>query len=366
MIFYIIKNNLKLMLRSRWILIIMILGPILTIAILSSAFEDLLKSYEGTDEFTVGYSIEDNSVFEAGLSQIEEAANKLSITMKEYPDGTPEKLMEQNSLAGFVELNEKDYVVYTSKNYMTEGITLEYFMSQVMKNIKSGMLETMVPGISDSEDFEIPVEEIEYMPAVNAKDYYGIVYIVYFIWCGIVCLASIFASEKKNGIDKKYQISGISNTRLFAAKWIPAVITIALEITVTIVVSTLLFGINWGNLPMTVLILFLTVLASASFSLMLYYLIQNIAVTIIAVFSIVWFLAFFGGCFETYMFSSCPEFLKELSPIYYVNRTIVEYSCMGKSEFLGICVIYLAVIIVVCAAAAIGIDTIQKRGRATK
>lgn len=54
MIRYLIKNNFKLMLRNKWTLAVMVLGPIMVIAILSSAFGDLLKSYEGVDEFKTG------------------------------------------------------------------------------------------------------------------------------------------------------------------------------------------------------------------------------------------------------------------------------------------------------------------------
>lgn len=36
----------------------MLAGPILVIAVVSSAFSELLKSYEDVDEFTVGYRVE--------------------------------------------------------------------------------------------------------------------------------------------------------------------------------------------------------------------------------------------------------------------------------------------------------------------
>lgn len=59
MIRYLIKNNLKLILRNKWIIAVMIFGPVLTVAILSSAFRDLMKSYEGVDRFEIGYKMEE-------------------------------------------------------------------------------------------------------------------------------------------------------------------------------------------------------------------------------------------------------------------------------------------------------------------
>ena len=59
MIRYLIKNNLKLMLRNKWTIAVMILGPIFVTALLSSAFEDLMASYESAEEFQVGYRLEE-------------------------------------------------------------------------------------------------------------------------------------------------------------------------------------------------------------------------------------------------------------------------------------------------------------------
>lgn len=75
MIRYLIKNNFKLMFRNTWSVAVMLLGPILVIAVLSSAFSELMKSYEGVDEFTVGYRIQeaDNSIIEATKIAGEEA-----------------------------------------------------------------------------------------------------------------------------------------------------------------------------------------------------------------------------------------------------------------------------------------------------
>ena len=56
---YLIKNNFKLMFRNTWSIVVMVMGPILVIAILSSAFSELMKSYDGVEEFMVGYRTTD-------------------------------------------------------------------------------------------------------------------------------------------------------------------------------------------------------------------------------------------------------------------------------------------------------------------
>lgn len=359
MIFYLIKNNLKLMMRNKWIIVLMILGPIITTAILSNAFQELMKSYDGSKEFTVGYRISSESPFANEIEMIKSEAKKADMTLVECLDGSPETVMKQNNLAAFVDFQSADYTLYQSEDFVVEGMTLEYFMSKV---VKTGLSQAAGSNL-ESEQITLPVKKLKHMPAIDSKDYYSIVYIIYFIWCGIVCSASVFSNEKKYGIDKKFQVSNLSSAQLFASKWIPAVLAIAIEMLVTIVCITLFFDVHWGNVPMTILVILGTIMAATSFSILIYYLVRNLAVTIIAVFTIVWFLAFFGGCFETYMFSSWPEWVKRLSPIYHTNRTLVEYSCMGSSSYTSSCFIYLGVLIIGCTILAVFVDTIKRRGR---
>lgn len=362
MIRYLIKNNFKLMFRNKWVMAIMIVGPILVIAVLSSAFESLMKSYEGMDECKVGYRIEADMMKDS-MDEIKDAAKEAGLFFEEYPEGDIKGLMDNNDLAGFVNIGEDSYTVYESDDYTAEGITLEYFMHKVMKEGTNQMLQQMISTIQ-TEEIELPVEQIKYMPAVSSKDYYGIVYIVYFIWCGLVCATNVLASEKKNGIERRFQISALSNFQFYLGKWIPIVLTVVVEIVMTIAASIILLDIHWGNMGMSFVLIVLTAMASAAFGLMLYYLCNNLAVTIVVLFTVVWFMGFFGGCFETYMFSSWSDAVKNASPIYHVNRALVEYSCAGESTYTVSSILYMLAISAGCSGIAVLTDKIRKRGRA--
>ena len=58
------------MLRNKWVVIVILLGPILVIAMLSAAFGDMMAAYEKTGNFKVGYRINDGSVFEENIEDI--------------------------------------------------------------------------------------------------------------------------------------------------------------------------------------------------------------------------------------------------------------------------------------------------------
>lgn len=267
--------------------------------------------------------------------------------------------MEKNGLAGFVEFSEEEYVVYTSDDYEVEGITLEYFMNKVMGEGVDTFLQ-----VQEKDEIVLPVEELEFMPAVDSRDYYGIVYIVYFCWCGMICATGVLSNEKKYGIVRRFQVSDISEMQNYLGKFIPVTLTVAVGMAIATGITILLYDIHWGNPIMSMLIVFMMILAGTALGMMLYNISDSLVITIIVQFTIVWFMGFFGGSFETYMFSSISDILKHLSPIYHGNRALVELSCIGESNYVASSVWFLLVITVICSAIAILAGSIRKRGRA--
>lgn len=362
MILYLIKNNFKLMFRNKLILAAMVFGPFFVIGILSSAFEGLMKSYEPVKEFQAGYQIEKGSFWENSIETIKKAGEEAGIKLSEYPEGEPEELVKGGILSGFVKLGTEKYTIYENADNETEGAVLEYFFSQCLKESTDQIMQAEIPGIED-KTFTIPLEEIDYMPAVNSKDYYGIIEIVYFSFLGVICMADVFASEKKNGIDIKFRITSLTGFKLYIAKWLPSVLVVAAGIGIASVLSAAIFGIHWGNLSVSALVILLVIMAGISFGLMMYAISGNIAVTVIILFSSTFFMGFFGGTFETYMYSGFSESLKNLSPFYHVNRALVENSCIGHSSYNLSSILYLLAINAACTCIALLAGWAGKRGK---
>ncbi len=359
MIRYLIKNNFKLMFRNTWSLVVMLLGPVLVIAVLSSAFSELMKSYEGVDEFAVGYRIQGIANENIIVESVKTAGEEAGILFYEYPEGAIKDIMEKNELAGFVEFSKSTYVVYKSSDYETEGITLEYFMNKVMNAGVNAAL-----AIQEPKEIVLPVKELDFMPAIDSRNYYGIIYIVYFCWCGMICATGILSNEKKYGIVRRFKVSNISESQNYLGKFIPITLTVTIGMAVATGITIFLYDIHWGNPFLSVIVVFMMIVAGTALGLMLYNVSDSLVITIILLFTIVWFMGFFGGSFETYMFSGISDILKHLSPIYHGNRALVELSCMGESDYVASAVGYSLIITVVCSAIAIFAGYIRKRGRA--
>ena len=121
------------MFRNTWSIVVMLLGPILVIAVLSSAFSEMMKSYEGMEEFTAGYRVQEAEHQVTELMKF--AGEESGILFYEYPEGEIKDVMEKNGLTGFVELSKDTYTIYILnfsftifKRFLQKRCNLTFFL----------------------------------------------------------------------------------------------------------------------------------------------------------------------------------------------------------------------------------------------
>ncbi len=353
MIRYLIKNNFKIMFRNAINILMFVLCPIIVSAVLISAFSTLLESYKPVSSFEVGYRVEENCEFEKYIDSIVDVGKENGITFIEYNSGTPKTIVDDYGLGGFVTFDSEGYTVYESEDKCVEGSTLEYMLSAVFKSSIT----------KDTGDISINVEFPDHAAAVDSTDYYGIIYIVYFGGCAIVCAAGLYAQEKKNRINERLKVSNLSSVQIYLSKLIPIASVVFIGIGAAAILMAILLGVHWGNIALSAVILLLSVLAATAFEMMIYEITNSMIATIILSFGIVWIMGFIGGSFETYMFSAFPESLKNMSPIYHVNRALVELSSMGKSDYISSAILYTSIITIVSSLVSVAVGSIRRSDR---
>lgn len=352
---YLIKNNIKLLCRSWFNILLFIIMPVILVLCLSSAFDSLMKKYEETD-MTAGYRAEGDGITDEMIEAMREVAEDNNITLKEYPEGSPEELIRENNLSGFIIFKDDTYAIYEDKDNKALGHALEYFVNAFYENASAAVM-----GV-ETERAKITVEHPDFKPTIDSKDYYGIVEIIYFGWCAIVAGAGIFLNEKKYKIRKRYQVANLSPLKEYLGKFIPIALVASLGTVIAAILTVILLGVHWGNLLLSACILALSVSAATAFGVMIYNITDNLIATIIIMFAIVWIMGFWGGTFETYLFSSHPMILKNISPIYHINRALTEISCMGHSDFTRSAILYSGLIMIVSSFVAVIAGSIRKRG----
>jgi ABC-2 type transport system permease protein len=347
-----IKNNFKLILRRKWILLLIIVTPVLIIGMLAGAFKDLMASYEGVKEIKVGYQIANQSVWQSTITQLnDKVANQMHF--QKYEANHMQDLFENGACDVFVVFGEKDYTVFEPKDKMAEGLTIEYCLNEAGEQIASARnvqpkLTTALQGKTDASEQIKPINlQPVKMPGafqIASKDYYGIIYIVFFSALGIITISSVFSSERKNKIGARYGIAPVPKGSLYLGKLVPRIVVSMGATLIAAILATVQYEIHWGNLATAFGIMALFIITTSCFDVLLCYLCKNLALATGIVFSVMWAAGFAGGSFETYIYSGTPQWIKDMDPVYYVNRTLVESSVMGHSDYTIRCIIFLAAI----------------------
>lgn len=333
------------MLRSKWILGIMILGPIITIAALSSAFSSIMKTQSDTGSFQVGYSMEENSPYAPYIEVLVQQAKEQDIDFLEYVSSNPEQQLQEKNIEVFVTFGSKDYTLYTTKEHEMEASITKYILYQMFH--------------ANGSQITVPSKELEFIRIPDSTEYYGKIEIIYFLWTGMFVISTVVISERKNRIQQRLRIAPVGHLQLYLAKFVPCFLALTIITTVSSLLATFIFDLHWGCYLQTIGILVLGSAAVSALAVVLFYLITNIALAIVVEFIGVWIMGFFGGTFESYLYSTFPEGLKKSSPIYHMNRALVEYETNGASNYGSSAVIFLIIILVV--ATVIGSILMKRR-----
>ena len=331
-----IKNNLKLMLRCKG-LVLIILIMVLVTGMLSSVFKDIMKEDFEIENCSAGYSFTDDCIYESIQPAIEKLCAENGITTVFYTKENGESLIRDDKVDLFVEFTDSGYTVYSKKNYANEAGMMKILISSILS--ASPEIQT---------DNYISEYKIDVDPVPDSELYYTIAYTVYFIWCAMIVLAVVISSENKNRIGARFKTTPAGAIRLYFGRFIPSSVMVVLLIGIATIICTFLYDIHWQAIPVTFLILLLGCIASAAVGTVVFSLIKNVIVSIALEYSLIMYWGFFGGSFCAYMYAAFAGRLKNTSPIYFMTRTLVELNTKGSSDLTLTTILILTAIIIVC------------------
>lgn len=352
MLWIYIKNYLKMMVRKRWIILLMIVFPLLLIAALSSVFGDFMNRNIQLEEVNVGYTITEEASYMA--TYLEDIMQENKVTLEKVNINNKEEMLRDEKIVAFIELQKDGYIIYKTSSHPLELAVIENICYSYFQQIQLG--NTVL------EDIDIQVEQLDIEPLPSAIDYYGIIEIIYFTWFGFMTLTSILSVEKKYKIMERIHVTAVSKTTMYLAKFLPATIICFVEMIIGIILSNVFFGVHWGNIALSLIVVLLSVMAAMAFSLMVFNFCKQILLGTAIMYFVGFAMGFLGGSFQMYMFAPYAESIKKLSPIYYTNRSLIEFSTSGSSEYFLPCVGILVTILLLCSSITI-IKMYREEGR---
>ena len=343
-IWIITKNYMKLILRSKAMLIITCLGMILTVGAVASGFHTLLDNASRSEVIRLGYEMQDGSDYSFLEGTWEPELEKENIIAQKFTHADAESIVRSGDADVFVN--------FTKDGFYVTGSNKKELETRIVKYILFQMEQTMLAMKADpATQIKIDPSSLPTRKVSEAENYYGIVQPVYFITICSIFLTMIYWSERKNHLLIRYRIGRNGAISSYFGKLISGFVVAFLVMgCIGFGLVNVVFNVHIGNPAATMGILLLTTIAFTAFGMLFFQLTKQMAVSIGLMFMVLWFAGYFGGSFETYMYSSFSESLKRLSPVYYINRSLVELSVEGQSDFILPCIIYLAAIALVSIA----------------
>lgn len=359
MLLTLVKNNFKLLLRNKIMVGMFTIFPILLITILSSAFSLDLKNDYVLESFEVGYSIEKGTEIEPYFMVFKDQIKEIPVTFIEMTKDEALSALEDKKITCYVELNDQKYTLYKNQGLDINTIIVETTLDTglyLYDGIKE--LQSLTPDgslVSDSTqpskdtteflDEFINISKLDADPIPEAQDYYGIVQLVYIIWFGIASCITFADTERKSGVVYRIALSKANASILFLGRFIPTVFSLCFQVGIALITSTILLKINWGPYPLLSFgILLLEIIAISAFGTTISFIIKNVSLINIGTYVASFIFGMLGGCFQTYMYN-VDESLAKWSPLYYINRTLVELSTKGYSAYLNKSIILLMSVI---------------------
>ena len=331
-----IKNNLKLMLRCKPIALILIVMIMVT-GMLSAVFSDLMTDNLDYRSFTLGFSFTPGCVYEPIQPVLENVGRENGIEMMQLTDGSAQRAIQSGAADVFAEFSDEGCRVYCSDEYQIEASVVEMIVSSLFSG------DSGVPIGDYLTEYKMDVQ-----PMPDSQMYYTIAYTVYFVWCAMIVLGVVTSSENKNKIGARFRTTPVSSLSVYLSRFVPSAVVITGLMFLGAAICTFLFDITWSQVTLCALILLLGCIASAALATVLFSLIRNVILCVVAGYCLLMFWGFFGGSFCPYMWAPWADTIRDYSPIYYMTRSLVELNTSGSSQFTLPCVILLCGLSVVC------------------
>ena len=331
-----IKNNLKLMLRCKPVVLIL-LCMIMVTGMLSAVFKDMMTDNLEFGNFTLGYSFSQGCVFEPLQPVLENIGKENGIELMTLADGSAQNAIQSGKADVFAEFSEEGCTVYSTDDHRIEASVVEMIISTVL----SGSSGVQIKDYLTEYKFDV-------QPMPDSQMYYTIAYTVYFVWCSMIVLGVVTSAENKNKIGTRVRTSPASSLSVYLSRFVPSAIVITALNFAGVGICTALFEIRWSQIALTLLILLLGCVAAAALATVLFTLIRNVIVCVVVGYCLLMFWGFFGGSFCPYMWATFADKICDYSPIYYMTRSLVELNTSGSSQFTLPAVLILCGMTAVC------------------
>ncbi len=341
-----LKSDLKRQLRDRTGWVMSVIFPLLLIFILSNAFGTLMNKTFELSPFSIGYSVTQKSPLSHSLSGLKKELTSYKITLVETTKADALKHISDNNLAGYIDFTDTGFQYYSNDNMNIDSSIFESVLQSISYSTGTYAESAKVladygakPANSHASGqlgSLLTVNKLAAEPFPSALTYYGLVMLINILCYSAVGTVNMIHEDRQLGINRRIGLTRIGPLAVFWGRIISSTLMNLMQIGATMLMSTLLLGVNYGSqYPFVIALVLLFAVTANSVSIMLGYLVRNAAISRTLIYAISFFLNFFGGSYTQYLYAS-GRLLRMMqdTPLYYINRCLVEIATRGSSSML--------------------------------
>ncbi len=310
-IWTLVKKEIVTGFRAINVMLIFTLMPILLIAILGLTFSSAMDGEAlEMDNVTVEYTVvgEEAELTEGFTSLMDEliTGDGSAVTKVQDLDAAVEKLKDAK-ISAVVQIDEtnSDIMVYKNSLYDTEGSMIEGVMGTYVARYNAiteivnvnPMAMAQIDTSAEAGDYS-KLTSLGERKTFGSMDYYGTAMIALFVMYAILTAFYSISNERKAGTGNRMLDSPLKKYQFFMGKFFGNTALTVLQLGVVVIVSTFVFGVNWGDRPMLPMLLLLSeIIMAISIGICFGLVIKNEGTAASLVHTLIVLFGFFGGAY---------------------------------------------------------------------
>ncbi len=354
----IIIKEIKHNFRDKRAITLMIAFPLLLMVILGVVFNGQFAS-NGIDfsGAKVIYSAKEDGNLHKGFKEFAHELEEMNIIFEQIENEDDAiKKIQDDLYTCYISLDEnsKELNIYKNNKRNTTASFIEGMLATFVQryNLVSQIIEVNPNSIDeimnkDIKNDYVKIVSIDEKKQARAIDYYGITMLTLIIMYSVN--AGIFSIQGEQTIKTGDRIIGtpINKYKVFLGKVLGAFAVTAIQISIVILFSTKILGVNWGNDIVTILIIIITqIIMCISIGVGIGFLVSSQEVGNGVISAIIPLLVFLGGGYYPLerIGSDLLFKISIISPIRWINDSIFNVIYLNDYKYVSSTVVFNIVI----------------------
>ncbi|XID94880.1 ABC transporter permease [Paenibacillaceae bacterium WGS1546] len=290
--------------RDIRMLVFMVGTPLLFILILGTVFTNAFGGSAKVGEIRVLFV---NESRDAGLneswSRFVQEMKQTGVSLEETEDSASGKLaVSRGQYAGLVEIADDRIAFHGNSRDPAEGYLANRLLATFADRYKlekgaAGMALSVTEPAASDQDMAVIETSLDGASQPGAMDYYAVAVTTMIILYSSLSAGLLMDKERKGKTSVRLLAAPVTKAEIFAGKIIGTMALNVLFIGIIVLISKMMFGVNWGDRPGLVFLVLISEIAFAlSLGLGLSYVLKGEASNVVLMI-IIQFAAFFGGSY---------------------------------------------------------------------